>query len=82
YTRPVASPSNATVVDEIRGGSENEIALDPGEIPELEEELTTEADRILMDQNHADVTYKVVYTKNAAKATESNAVKASPEYDS
>ncbi|WP_024291606.1 MULTISPECIES: hypothetical protein [Lacrimispora] len=82
YSRPVASPSNATVVDEVRGGSGNDIALDPGEIPDLEEELTTDADRILMDQNHADVTYKVVYTKNAAKATESNAVKASPEYNS
>ncbi|WP_024291608.1 InlB B-repeat-containing protein [Lacrimispora indolis] len=82
YSRPVASPSIATVVDEVRGGSGNDIALDPGEIPDLEEELTTDADRILMDQNHADVTYKVVYTKNAAKATESNAVKASPEYNS
>lgn len=82
YTRPTASPSNATVAQEVRGGSENEIALDPGEIPDLEEALTTDADRVLMDQNHADVTYKVVYTKNAAKATESNAVKASPEYDS
>ena len=82
YSRPVASPSNATVVDEVRGGNGNDIALDPGEIPDLEEELTTDADRILMDQNHADVTYKVVYTKNAAKATESNAVKASPEYNS
>ena len=82
YSRPTASPSNATVAQEVRGGSENEIALDPGEIPDLEEALTTDADRVLMDQNHADVTYKVVYTKNAAKATESNAVKASPEYDS
>jgi uncharacterized repeat protein (TIGR02543 family) len=82
YSRPTASPSNATVVDEVRGGSENEIALDPGEIPDLEEELTTDADRVLMDQNHADVTYKVVYTKNAAKATESNAVKESADYNS
>ena len=82
YTRPVASPSNATVVDEVRGGRGNEIALDPGEIPGLEEELTTDADRILMDQNHADVTYKVVYTKNAAKATESNAVRESSDYNS
>ena len=82
YSRPTASPSNATVVDEVRGGSGNEIALDPGEVPGLEEELTTDADRILMDQNHADVTYKVVSTKNAPKATESNAVKASADYNS
>ncbi len=82
YSRPAASPSNATVVDEVRGGNRSEIALDPEEIPGLEEELTTDADRILMGQNHADVTYKAVYTKNAAKATESNAVKASPDYNS
>ncbi len=82
YTRPTASPSHAAVTEEVRGGSGNDMALDPGEIPVLEEELTTEADRILMDQNHADVTYQVVYTKNGVKATESNAVKASPEYNS
>ena len=29
-----------------------------------EDELTTDADRELMDVNHADVTYKVVYKKN------------------
>lgn len=82
YSRPVASPSNAAVVDEVRGGSGNEIALDPEEIPGLEEGLTTNGDRILMEQNHADVTYKVVYTKNGARATESNAVKASTDYNS
>ena len=35
-----------------------------------------------MDVNHADVTYKVVYKKNVVKATESNAIKSSPYYDS
>ena len=51
-----ATPSNATVVDEVRGGSREELALDPGEIPDLEDELTTDADRELLDVNHADVT--------------------------
>ena len=37
--------------------------LDPNEIENLEEELTTDADRTLMDVNHADVTYKVVYKR-------------------
>ena len=81
YERPKASPSNAAVVDEVRGGSRKETALDPNEIPRLEEELTTEADEELMDVNHADVTYKVVYRKNAVKASESNAVKASGSYE-
>ncbi|MFR3754952.1 MAG: hypothetical protein ACLTW9_26630 [Enterocloster sp.] len=38
-------------------------------------ELTTDADRELMDVNHADVTYKVVYRKNSVRASESNAIK-------
>ena len=59
-----ATPSNAGVVDEVRGGSREELALDPDEVPVMEDELTTDADRELMDVNHADVTYKVVYKKN------------------
>ena len=78
---PKASPSNAAVMDEVRGGSRKETALDPNEIPRLEAELTTEADRELLDVNHADVTYKVVYRKNAVKASESNAIKASGYYE-
>ncbi|WP_349769081.1 hypothetical protein [Hungatella sp.] len=81
YERPKASPSNAAVMDEVRGGSRKETALDPNEIPRLEAELTTEADRELLDVNHADVTYKVVYRKNAVKASESNAIKASGYYE-
>lgn len=81
YKKTVASPSNAAVVDEVRGGSRKETALDPNEIPRLEEELTTNADRELIDVNRADVTYKIVYRKNAVKASESNAVKASGYYD-
>lgn len=65
----------------MRGGSRKETALDPNEIPRLEEELTTNADRELIDVNRADVTYKIVYRKNAVKASESNAVKASGYYD-
>ena len=56
------------------------MALDPNEIENLEE-LTTDADRTLMDVNHADVTYKVVYKKTVVKATESNAIKRSSYYD-
>ena len=82
YERAAATPSNATVTDEVRGGNKHEMALDPNEIENLEEELTTDADRTLMDVNHADVTYKVVYKKNVAKATESNAIKRSSYYDS
>ena len=82
YEREAATPSNATVTDEVRGGNKHEMALDPNEIENLEEELTTDADRTLMDVNHADVTYKVVYKKNVVKATESNAIKSSPYYDS
>ncbi|WP_143320904.1 hypothetical protein [Clostridium sp. HBUAS56010] len=81
YSRPAATPSNAAVVDEVRGGRGDEIALNPDEVSGLEEVLTTEKDRTLLDENHADVTYKVVYTKNKVKATESNAVKSSASYD-
>lgn len=76
-----ATPSNATVVDEVRGGSREELALDPGEIPILEDELTTDADRELLDVNDADVTYKVVYKKNSVRASESNAIKMGGSYD-
>ena len=62
-------------MDEVRGGSREELALDPDEVPVLEDELTTDADRELMDVNHADVTYKVVYRKNNVRASESNAIK-------
>lgn len=76
-----ATPSNAVVVDEVRGGSREELALDPDEVPVLEDELTTDADRELMDVNHADVTYKVVYKKNSVRASESNAIKMGGDYD-
>lgn len=81
YERAAATPSNAVVTDEVRGGSQHEIALDPEEIENLEEQLTTDADRVLIDVNHAEVTYKVVYKKNAVKASESNAIKDSSYYD-
>lgn len=82
YARPAATPSHAKVVDEVRGGSEEEIALDPETIPDLEEELTTDDDRTLLDVNHADVTYKVVFKRNKVKATESNAVREEGGYRS
>lgn len=81
YARAAATPSNATVTDEVRGGNQHEMALDPDEIESLEDELTTDADRTLMDVNHADVIYKVIFKKNAVKAAESNAIKDSLYYD-
>lgn len=76
-----ASPSNAEVVYEVRGGSRGELALDPDAVQDLEDELTTDADQELMQVNRADVTYKVVYRKNGVKASESNAIKASGLYE-
>ena len=67
YERAAATPSNATVTDEVRGGNKHEMALDPNDIDNLEEELTTDSDRTLMDVNHADVTYKVVYKKTVVE---------------
>lgn len=80
YARP-ATPSNAQVEDEVRGGNREELALDPDEIPVLEQELTTDADRELLDVNHAEVNYKVVYTKNAARISECDAIKAGGGYN-
>lgn len=80
YERP-ATPSNAQVTDEVRGGSREELALDPDEIPVLEADLTTDADRELLDVNHADVTYKVVYRKNAVRAAEAAAIKLGGDYN-
>ena len=69
YTRAPSVPSVANVVDEVRGGNANETALDPGDVPNLEQSLTTADDRTLIDVNGADVTYKVVYTRTSVKAT-------------
>ncbi len=66
---------NAPVEDEVRGGNPGEMALDPNELPGLENDLTTPADRVLMQVNHADVRYKVVYTKKSVPASTSNALK-------
>lgn len=72
---------NARVEDEVRGGNEREIALDPAEVKNLEEELTTDEDRELIRENGAEVTYKVVYRKGAVRATDSNAIKDSDYYE-
>ena len=66
---------NAPVEDEVRGGNPGEMALDPNELPNLENGLTTPADRVLMQVNHADVRYKVVYQKKSVPASTSNALK-------
>lgn len=69
-------PSLANVQDEVRGGSSKQIALDPEGIQALQNNLTTGEDRTLMDINHVDVTYKVIYKKSAATATASDAIQA------
>lgn len=69
-------PSLANVQDEVRGGSSKQIALDPEGIEALQNNLTTAEDRVLMDTNHVDVTYKVIYKKSAATATASDAIQA------
>ena len=76
YNVAPAVPSLANVQDEVRGGSSKQIALDPEGIEALKNNLTTAEDRVLMDTNHADVTYKVIYKKSAAAATASNAIQA------
>lgn len=78
---PAASPSDAQVKSEVRGDKKGQLALSPESIPGLREELTTELDRSLIRENHADVLYKVVYQKTAVAATESDAVKESPDYN-
>ena len=68
YERAAATPSNATVTDEVRGGNKHEMDSGPRmKLKTWEEELTTDADRTLMDVNHADVTYKVVYKNECGK---------------
>lgn len=69
YTRAAASPSNAEVRDEVRGGDPNEMALDPRDAEDLQQLLTSPADRVLMDVNGAEVLYKVVFDKNNPRVT-------------
>ena len=76
YRVAPAVPSLANVQDEVRGGSSKQIALDPEGIEALKNNLTTTEDRVLMDTNRADVTYKVIYKKSAAAATASDAIQA------
>lgn len=76
YERAIASPSNAEVEEEVRGGSAGDFSLDPNDIPGLENDLTTDADRVLMDENGADVRYKVIFNKRDVKADENALVKA------
>ena len=66
---------NAPVTDEVRGGNPGEMALDPNEIPGLENQLTTPDDQVLMNVNHADVSYKVVYNKKNVPSSVATALK-------
>lgn len=82
YEQPSTStPSNATVVDEVRGGNSKEMAVNPNEIGDLEETLTTDKDRELIDVNKAKITYKIIFDKNHAKGAEKDAIKADSLYD-
>lgn len=80
YERPIASPSQVTLTDEARGAGEREIALNPEQVADLEEQLTTPADQTLMDQNEAKVAYKLIYEKNRVKEDENAAVKLEDPY--
>ena len=75
------SSSNATVTDEVRGGNPGEMALDPDEIEDLEDSLTTDADRVLMKKNKAEVIYKVVYRKGKVRKNVSDAVREFNDYE-
>ena len=66
---------NAPVTDEIRGGNSGEMALDPNEVPGLENQLTTPDDQVLMNVNHADVSYKVIYNKKNVPSSVATALK-------
>lgn len=72
---------NASVTDEVRGGNKQEIALDPNEIPGMEQTLTDHtADSSLITENKADVTYKLIYKKNGVKDTEVPVLRDSSEF--
>ena len=75
YERRVTNPSNAEVGEETRGGGIGEFGLDPNSVPSLEDELTTDKDRELIDINGADVTYKVIFNKRDASSAEKTLVK-------
>jgi hypothetical protein len=79
YYTPTANL--ALVTDEVRGGNPGEMALDPDEVDGLRTALTTPDDLVLINTNHAEVTYKVVYNKNKATSGEVTAIKGSGLYD-
>jgi FOG: Glucan-binding domain (YG repeat) len=68
------STGNANVIDEVRGGNRTELALYPNEIPNLEQDLTQQLDRDLMNTG-VDVTYRVVFNKNSVSVAERIALK-------
>ena len=76
-----ATSSNATVESEVKGGSSHEMVLNPTDVEDLEDELTTDDDRSLIENDKKDITYKIVYKKNDVTASESNAIKKSDAYE-
>jgi glucan-binding YG repeat protein len=75
------SSANPSLDSEVRGGNAQEMAFDPSDADGLIGSLTTDADRTLIDVNHAKIEYKIVYRKTAVRATETEAVKASGWYN-
>ena len=75
YERNVTSPMNATVEEEVRGvGAVGEFALDPYEISQLEDYLTTPTDETLMQDRDANIVYKVIFNKRHATGAEKSLV--------
>lgn len=68
-------PNRARVEEEVKGGAATDFALNPSGMVDLENALTTDADRVLMGVNGADVSYRIVFNKRDAKGTEKSAVK-------
>jgi hypothetical protein len=58
---------NPSVESEVRGGNAQEMALDPTYADTLRDALITDADRTLIDENHAQIDYKIVYRKTAVR---------------
>ena len=72
---PAEGNDNAIVEEEIRGGALGEYGIEPDYISELEEKLTTPADRVLINTNGADVRYKIIFNKRKVRTPERDAVK-------
>ena len=74
YGNPIAPVSQ-----ENRGGAaDGEFALDASQIADIQNNLTNPTDQSLININHADVRYKVIFNKRNAENNEVQAVKNIP----